>query len=42
MLEIERTIDRLDRLFIKVDKYQNREFIDPENHKRREKRMKER
>lgn len=42
MLEVEQTINKLDRVFQKVDKFNNREFTDPDNHKRREERMQER
>jgi hypothetical protein len=37
--EIERSIRRLDRLFLKVEKFHARQFIDSGNHDRREQRM---
>jgi len=37
--EIEKSIRRLDRIFLKVEKFQARQFIDAENHDRREQRM---
>ena len=37
--EIERSIRRLDRLFLKVEKFHARQFIDSANHDRREQRM---
>lgn len=40
--DIERSIRRLDRHFLKVEKYNARQFIDPDNHERRELRMLER
>jgi hypothetical protein len=36
---IEKAIRRFDRVFNKVEKFQARKFVDPENHERREKRM---
>jgi len=36
---IEKSIRRLDRIFLKVEKFQARQFIDAENHDRREQRM---
>ncbi len=39
MLEVERAINKMDRVFQKVDKFNNRQFTDSENHERREKRM---
>ena len=42
MIDVEKAIAKLDRLFIKVSKFHNRRFIDPENHERREKRLQER
>jgi len=39
LLDVEKTIFKLDRLFRKVDKFNNRKYIDRENHERREKRM---
>ncbi len=42
MLEVEQTINKLDRMFQKVDKFNNRQFTDPDNHHRREKRMRNR
>lgn len=38
-MEVERAINKLDRVFQKVDKFNNRQFTDPDNHDRREKRM---
>ena len=40
--EIEKSIRRLDRLFLKVEKFNARQFIDRDNHERREQRMLER
>lgn len=37
--EIEKSIRRLDRLFMKVEKFHARQFIDAPNHERREQRM---
>lgn len=37
--KIEKSIKRFDRIFNKVEKFQSRKFVDPENHERREKRM---
>lgn len=37
--EIEKSIRRLDRIFLKVEKFNARQFIDQENHERREQRM---
>lgn len=42
MIEVEKAISKLDRLFNRVDKFNARRFVDPENHERREKRMRER
>lgn len=42
MLEVEKTILKIDRLLNKVDKFNARRFIDPANHERREARMEER
>lgn len=42
MIEVEKAILKMDRLFNRVDKFNARKFIDPENHERREKRMRER
>lgn len=39
LIEAEKAIMKLDRLFRKVDKFNNRKYIDLENHERREKRM---
>lgn len=39
LLDVEKAIYKLDRLFRKVDKFNNRKYIDRENHERREKRM---
>ena len=39
MLEIEQTINKLDRVFQRVEKFVNRQMTDPDNHERREKRM---
>ena len=39
MIEVEKAILKMDRLFNRVDKFNARKFIDPENHERREKRM---
>jgi len=39
LIETEKTILKMDRLFRKVDKFNNRRYIDRENHERREKRM---
>ena len=40
--QIEQSIRKLDRWFLKVEKYNARQFIDPDNHERRENRMLER
>lgn len=40
--QMEKSIKRLDRYFLKVEKFNARQFIDAENHDRREKRMLER
>jgi len=37
--QIEKSIRKLDRLFLKVEKFHARQFIDSENHERREERM---
>lgn len=37
--EIEKSIRKLDRMFLKVEKFHARQFIDAENHERREQRM---
>jgi hypothetical protein len=37
--KIEKSIRRFDRIFNKVEKFDSRKFVDPENHDRREKRM---
>ena len=42
MIKVEKVILKMDRLFNKVDKFNARKFQDPENHQRRETRMKER
>ena len=39
---IEKSIRKFDRIFNKVEKFDSRKFVDPENHERREKRMLER
>jgi hypothetical protein len=39
LIDVEKTILKMDRLFRKVDKFNNRKYIDRENHERREKRM---
>ena len=39
---IEKSIKKFDRIFNKVEKFDARKFVDPENHERREKRMLER
>ncbi len=39
LIDVEKTIMKMDRLFRKVDKFNNRKYIDRENHERREKRM---
>jgi hypothetical protein len=39
LIDVEKTIARLDRVFRKVSKFHNRKMIDPVNHERREKRM---
>lgn len=36
---IEKAIAKLDRIFVKVEKFHARQFIDPDNHERRENRM---
>ena len=40
--KIEKAIRRFDRVFNKVEKFDSRKFIDPDNHERRELRMQER
>lgn len=40
--KIEKSIRKFDRIFNKVEKFETRKFIEPENHERREKRMMER
>jgi len=42
LIDVEKAIMKLDRLFRKVDKFNNRKYVDRENHERREKRMQER
>ena len=42
LIDVEKAILKLDRLFRKVDKFNNRQYIDRANHERREKRMTER
>lgn len=42
MIEVEKAILKMDRLFNRVDKFNARKFTDLENHERREKRMRER
>lgn len=42
MIEVEKSILKMDRLFNRVDKFNARKYVDPENHERREKRMLER
>lgn len=42
MVEVEKAILKMDRLFNRVDKFNARKYMDLENHERREKRMKER
>lgn len=42
MVEVEKAILKMDRLFNRVDKFNARKFVDPDNHERREKRMLER
>ena len=37
--KIEMSIRKFDRIFNRVEKYQARKFMDPENHERREQRM---
>ncbi len=39
---IEKSIRKFDRIFNKVEKFDSRKFVDPDNHERREKRMLER
>jgi hypothetical protein len=40
--QIEKSIRKFDRIFNKVEKFEARKFLDPENHDRREQRMLER
>lgn len=40
--QVEKSIRKLDRWFLKVEKFSARQFIDPDNHERRENRMIER
>jgi len=42
LIEVEKAIMKMDRVFRRVDKFNNRKYIDRENHERREKRMLER
>jgi hypothetical protein len=42
MIETEIAVAKMDRLFRKVDKFNNRRYIDRENHERREQRMQQR
>ena len=42
LITSELAIRKLDRIFEKVQQFQKREILDPENHERREKRMRER
>lgn len=37
--EVEKSLRKLDRIFIKVEKFHGRKFTDPEHHERREARM---
>ena len=37
--KIEKAIKKYDRWFNKIEKFESRAFLDPENHERREKRM---
>jgi hypothetical protein len=41
MVEAEESIERLDRIFRRTTKFASRQFLDVENHDRRERRMKE-
>lgn len=36
LIEVEKAVNKMDRLFRKVDKFNNRKYLDPENHERRE------
>lgn len=42
LLDVEKNILKLDRHFKRIEKFNYREFVDPKNHERREKRMQER
>jgi len=42
LIDAEKAVNKLDRLFKKVARFNNRKYIDKENHDRREKRMRER
>jgi len=39
LIEVEKAVMKLDRLFRRVDKFNHRKYIDRQNHERREKRM---
>lgn len=38
-INVEKSIRYFDRLFLRVEKFEGRKFLDPENHERRERRM---
>lgn len=38
-MNVEKSIRKFDRIFTRVEAFQGRKFLDPENHERREKRM---
>lgn len=42
LIEVEKAVMKLDRLFRRVDKFNHRKYIDRENHERRERRMEDR
>lgn len=39
LIDVEKAVKKIDRLFQRVDKFNNRRYADPENHERREARM---
>lgn len=39
LIDVEKAVKKLDRLFNRVQKFHSRKYVDPENHERREARM---
>lgn len=39
LIDVEKAVKKIDRLFTKVEKFHSRKYVDPENHERREARM---